>query len=339
MGRCHLTNCFLAFLAAIAMSGCDMDRIESNELTVQGMKYYNSGNVLQAMNAFRSAVTKDPNNDQALYRLAQLEMVQHSYDEAKTHLGLCISLRPDVAQYYYQLGSTQYDQALSLPDSPESQIAKERLYGNCIDAFKKAIELDPAFSEAHLRLGRCYLADARFEDAVRAFEQSIIENPNLKTTGRFGTAIAFKELGILYANFGFYDKAIAVFMQGIRQNPGDFELETEFANVYQDMGRYKEASAHFEGAYDILKKLGGESERSLPAIFGAGSAHYALAKAAQKDGKVRESLDEYALAQQWFKRFNAHAVSDDVRAQRQAANAYISEIDGILKNDLDADEE
>jgi len=330
---------FLQLVLALSLAGCDYAKVESNNLTSQGMKYYNQGNMIQAMNAFRSAITKDPNNDQPLYRLAQLEITQHNYDEAKAHLESCISLRPDVAQYYYMLGTAQYEEAVSLPDTEEAQTPKERLLMKCISSFKQAIKLDPAYAEAHLRLGRCYLANDQFEEAVIAFEDSIKENPTLKSSEKNGSAVAFKELGMLYANYGFYDKATTVFSQGIMHNLGDFQLEIEFANVLQDMGQYEEAVGHYETAYNFIVSQKIDVQQALPAMFGAGMTHYQFARQAAKQTKTRESNDEYDKAQTWFKRFVANASTDELRAQKMAANAYITEIDKILKNGLEAEED
>ncbi len=330
---------FLLLGLALSLAGCDYAKVESNTLTAQGMKYYNQGNAIQAMNAFRTAITKDPNNDQPLYRLAQLEITQHNYDEAKSHLESCISLRPDVAEYYYMLGTAQYEEAMSLPDTEDAQISKERLLTKCIASFKQTVDLDPAYAEAHLRLGRCYLANDQFEEAVLAFEASIKENPHLISSEKNGAAVAFKELGMLYANYGFYDKAIAVFSSGIQHNLGDFQLEIEFANVLQDMERYEEAVMHYETAYSFITSKDIDIQQALPAMFGAGMTHYQFAMQAAKQTKTRESNDEYEKAQKWFKRFVANAATDDVRAQKQAANAYITEIDKILKNGLEAEED
>lgn len=338
-----MKNCLFAKLVwaclPLVMTACDYAAIESTNLTAQGMRYYQSGSSAQAVRAFQSAIMKNPNNDQALYRLAQIELSRKDYQEAKQHFESCISLRPDVAQYWYMLGRAQYEEALELFDDGFQGKRKDTLFDACSQSFGRAIALDPAYAEAHLRQARCYLANGMLQEAVMAFEASIHQNPTLRTSGPNGTAVAFKELGILYATYGFYDKAIAVFSSGILQNPGDVELETEFANVYQDMGRFVESSAHFEAAYEANAARGGKLELVLPAIFGAGVAHYALAKKAFKEGQHRVSNDEYAKAVSWFKKFNHWAAGAELKAQREAATAYIQELDKLLKEIDQTDEE
>lgn len=322
------------------MMACNYAEIESTNLTAQGMRSYNAGSTTQAVAAFQSAIMKNPNNDQALYRLAQIELSRKDYSEAKNHIETCISLRPDVAQYWYMLGKAQYEEALELFVDGFQGSQRDKLFEQCAKSFGQAVELDPAYAEAHLRRARCYLASGDFEKAVLSFEASIRQNPRLRTSGPNGTAVAFKELGILYANYGFYDKAIMVFTSGIIENPGDVELETEFANVYQDMGKYTEASVHFEAAYNANEERKGKAEFVLPAMFGAGVAHYQLAKQAYKEKQQRVSNDEYAKAVSWFKKFNQWATGAELKAQREAATAYVNELDKMLKNiDLTDEEE
>lgn len=325
---------------SMGMTACDYAEIESTNLTAQGMRYYNSGSTTQAVKSFQSAIMKNPNNDQALYRLGQIELSRNDFAQAAEHFETCISLRPDVAQYWYMLGRVEYEEALELFDEGVQGKKKDHLFDQCAKSFGRAIDLDPAYAEAHLRQARCYIANAKFEEGVKAFEASIRQNPTLRTSGPNGTAVAFKELGILYANYGYYDKAITVFTSGIIQNPGDVELETEFANVYQDMGRYEDASVHFEYAYESNKAKGGKAELVLPAMFGAGVAHYELAKRAFKEKQQRVSNDEYEKAVLWFKRFNEWATGAELRPQRDASEAYVKELDKMLKNiDLTDEEE
>ncbi len=330
---------FAILSTMLCLSGCDLAKVESTNLTAKGMKLYQQGSTLSAMQAFTEALRKDPNNDQALYRLAQLEMTQKNYGDAKTHLDQCISLRPNIAQYWYMLGKAEYDEAQEYEKEATLADTRSKLYHKCTESFSKAVELDPAYAEAHLRLARCFLGNAKFEDAVIAFETSIRQNPHLKTTGKFGTAVAFKELGILYANYGFYESAEAVFMSGILANPGDVELETEFANVYQDRGKFGEAAAHFEAAYESLTSQGGATYYILPAIFGAGVAHYSIAQDFIKNGKEREGHDELAKAETWFSKFVMNASTEEVQAQKVAAAAYLEGIRKLLDKDRLEEEE
>ena len=109
---------------SMGMTACDYAEIESTNLTAQGMRYYNSGSTTQAVKSFQSAIMKNPNNDQALYRLGQIELSRNDFAQAAEHFETCISLRPDVAQYWYMLGRVEYEEALELFDEAGVKVEK-----------------------------------------------------------------------------------------------------------------------------------------------------------------------------------------------------------------------
>ncbi|MFO0754615.1 MAG: tetratricopeptide repeat protein, partial [Thermodesulfovibrionales bacterium] len=55
---------------------------------------------------------------------------------------------------------------------------KLRKYSEAIEAFKRAISIDPDYAEAHNNLGVTYLKSGMYKGAVEAFEQAIMIKPD-----------------------------------------------------------------------------------------------------------------------------------------------------------------
>lgn len=68
---------------------------------------------------------------------------------------------------------------------------KLRLYDKAIATFKKALELDPNYADAHNNLGTVYKANGLWEKALEEFKQATLSNPD--------HALAHLNLAIVYA--------------------------------------------------------------------------------------------------------------------------------------------
>ena len=79
-------------------------------------------------------------------------------------------------------------------------------YDDAIDAYKKAIELEPSFGYLYSNLGQVYVSQGRLTDAIDLYEKSIKLLFNNKDK-----AISWTRLGDIYRQLGQYDEAMAAY--------------------------------------------------------------------------------------------------------------------------------
>lgn len=101
-----------------------------------------------------------------------------------------------------------------------TSLQKEVKYQDAVTAYKKAVELLPAFSEAWHQLGWCYNELGRFNDAIDAFKKEELNNPKDPASTHF-------EIGFAYQGLEKYDEAIGRFTAAI-------SLDKVYASAYKE---------------------------------------------------------------------------------------------------------
>jgi Flp pilus assembly protein TadD len=127
------------------------------------------------------------------------------------------------------------------------------LIGDYLDADKwltKMLEWDPNDSEGWYYLGRAKYNENRFEEAVRAFQQSLKLDPkNIKT---------LDNLGLSYVGLGRVDDAISAYrtaldsqQHSLTKNPGPL---IDFGSLLLDQNRTEEAVPYLREAVQIAEQ-------------------------------------------------------------------------------------
>jgi tetratricopeptide (TPR) repeat protein len=113
-------------------------------------------------------------------------------------------------------------------------------YEKAIEAYKRAIELNPDFTEAYYHLGMAYSSLGKYKEAVEAYSRAVRIKPDY--------AAAYYNLGHAYSNLNRHDKAIKAFRQSIQYEPGNVEAYFALGNAYFDSGKEERAVDTFEAA-------------------------------------------------------------------------------------------
>jgi type IV pilus assembly protein PilF len=166
-----------------------------------GLIYMEKAMPNQAMNSFRRALELKPDYSEAHVSLGTIYYSMNRLDDAiasfNRALANVVYETPGIA--YYNLGRTyakkgdpqmalrmyaealRYDHGYLVP-LIEFQIGVVRMdEGNCDKAvghFRKAVELSPAYTEAHLKLGECFLKQGNGKEAAQSFQTVIQQAPN-----------------------------------------------------------------------------------------------------------------------------------------------------------------
>jgi tetratricopeptide (TPR) repeat protein len=116
-------------------------------------------------------------------------------------------------------------------------------YEKAIDTFKKAIEIDPAMTEAFNNLGLTYTEINEEEKATEAFKTAIRLSPEL--------AAAYNNLGFVFYRLGSYEEAIEMYNEAIGRSRDSSSAYTNLGNAYYRLDRIEEAIEAWNQALKI----------------------------------------------------------------------------------------
>jgi tetratricopeptide (TPR) repeat protein len=108
--------------------------------------------------------------------------------------------------------------------------------GQCekaLDLFKKAIDLDPAMTEAYNNLGLTYTEINEEEKATEAFKKAIALSPEL--------AAAYNNLGYVFYRLGSYKEAIEMYNEAIGRSNDSSSAYTNLGNAYYKLEKIEDA--------------------------------------------------------------------------------------------------
>jgi tetratricopeptide (TPR) repeat protein len=258
-----------------------------------GFAYIKSGMYKEAIEAFKQAISIDPDDAMAHYNLG------HAYGNLgmnKEGIEACkqaIRINPALSEAHYNLGLAYvksgmnkegleaFKQAISI--DPDDAMAHSNLgvaYGNLgmnkegIMSYKQAISIDPDYAKAHSNLGAAYGNLGMYKEAIVAFKQAISIDPD--------DAMAHYNLGYAYGNLGMNKEGIEACKQAIRIDSDYAEAHYILGCAYGELGRYEEAIEACKQAIRI------DSDYA--------EAHSGLGLTYGKSGMYKEAIDMFKQA-------------------------------------------
>lgn len=138
-------------------------------------------------------------------------------------------------QYYFGLGLMK-ERAILLPEGPQ----KTQLLNEAVQAFTKAIEILPKYSDAWGQRGLAYFRLGQTEAAIYDYNQSTTHNPSNATT--------WSNLGSLYFQNQRYQEAKYTYEQAIKYNPNHIDALANYASTLGTLGDFNGAITYFKKA-------------------------------------------------------------------------------------------
>jgi len=117
-------------------------------------------------------------------------------------------------------------------------------YAVAEDSYKKAIELDPNYSEAHNNICVLYLKRKRYDDAIK---HCLIAAEDRLYKTRFK---AYTTAGVAYFNKGDREKAEELYAKSLKINPVYVYTLIEYGKLYSSYGRLDDAIDSFKKAVE-----------------------------------------------------------------------------------------
>jgi tetratricopeptide (TPR) repeat protein len=225
----------------------------------EGVKLKNSKNYKEALTAFKNAITKKADYEDAIYEAGWCCNELEKYAEAVTYLEKAAKLSPSAAKIFYELGYAyentkkendaivNYKKALEL--YPEYYDASKNIgdiyykkadYKTALVYMEQYLKADDADNYHYYKAGWCCNDLEKYKDAITYMEKYEPEDDNDK-------AKKFAEIGFANYKLENNDKAIEAYKNAISFKPDYGVALRGLGNVYYNNTKeYPQAIKYFE---------------------------------------------------------------------------------------------
>jgi tetratricopeptide (TPR) repeat protein len=147
-------------------------------------------------------------------------------------------------------------------------------FEKAIEAYKKAIEINPDSDMAYSNMGSAYAGLKKFEEAIEACKKAIEIDPD--SDG------AHHNIGLAYYNLGKFERAIEAYKKAIEIKPDSYMAYCNMGLAYDKLGELKEAIKAHKKAIEFNSNID-------KAYCGMGHAYASL-------DKLKEAIEAYKKA-------------------------------------------
>lgn len=232
----------------------------AQSLYEEALARYRAKEYSAAVTAAARAVERDAHNA-AYHHIYGLSLATvERFREAEEHLNKAIGLKPDTANYHYDLGFVLYQQ---------------KKYDQSVPVLKRAVELDGENVMARFLLGRTYVSSHR-SLLIGNFSELALEQFAYvaKRNRRFPT-VHF-HIAQIHSNNGFVDKALQELKTELKYHPSNTQARVA-------LGELLLKSGHTEAALEQMQT----AEKNAPNV---GLVHYTLAKVYRESDQMEKAI-------------------------------------------------
>ena len=183
------------------------------------------GKIADAIASYERAIATNPDYVDGYRAIAQVHFQQNNPDSAQEIYERAENCNLELLQAkdYNALGIAYLQKITTI--SSEEQSPKENLENQAITCFERAIQIDPAYADAHCNLGSTFIRKDRIKDAIIAYKEAIDIDPNF--------AQPYFNLGIVLNNIGKVEEAIACFQSAIELVPNWIEAKENLGKILE----------------------------------------------------------------------------------------------------------
>lgn len=233
----------------------------TNETIDSAIKYYQSGDLLQAEKTCRIILQKQPDNADALHCLGVIYSQSGQTDLAINYIKRALQIDPAFTDAYNNLGNL-YQNIKQLDEA--------------IDSYRKALQLNPNSAETYYNLGVCLQDKGLRDEAVGCYRKALQLN--------FNTYGLFNNLGLALQDIGQLDEAITSYRNAIKLNSDFASAYYNLGNVFRDKEQLDEAINYYQRAIQINPEYS--------------DAYVNLGIAFKDKGRIDEAITSYQKALQ-----------------------------------------
>ncbi len=251
----------LVLVVGMLIVGCDRERAQAVRKLNEGLKAYKQGSAAKAVEMMEKAAELDADFAKPHYQAAQIyELELDQLDKAENHYRQAVQLESQNTDYTYALARV---------------LAEQGDYEDAVRYYRKTTSLDESHAKAWFRLGLAQRALGKHAEAVDSYMRAIEANPRVRMDDEDAGGAHYHALGDLYIEFGFHDKALKVYENGLTNNP-------DAPRLYQGQGLAQLRLERYGAAVESFEKV-------LEMDDSHGSALYNLAVARNEMGEPKEA--------------------------------------------------
>jgi tetratricopeptide (TPR) repeat protein len=150
-----------------------------------------------AIESYRNAISKNPNDPSIYLSIARFEAGRKEYSKAKSAIGSALQIKPNYVDAIFLLVQIQIAEGKVSDALTSARVAAEispndpnvffqlgllrynsKSYKDAITAFAQAVEISPEYANARYFLGLSYSAIGKYSDGAKHFEILAEANPN-----------------------------------------------------------------------------------------------------------------------------------------------------------------
>jgi tetratricopeptide (TPR) repeat protein len=186
-----------------------------------------------AIAAYRDALARDDEHQNALFSLALAYKDEGRFDEARVGFERARELDPRNGKVLWQLADLWMRQG----DTTRAEAI-------VTDALAQQVD-EPRFL---LKLGEICIEAKRFDEAEQALRRALEKKPAL--------VLAHYDLGLVHEGKGQIEQAIASYQAELARNPTAYRAAFNAAKLLQKVGRTSDAIVHFRKVVEIEPAFG-----------------------------------------------------------------------------------
>jgi len=217
----------------------------------------NPDNNAVAIQLFEQSVAADPNFAAAYAELARAYTIkarysgtapekQKLYEDAEVDVEKALAIDPNLAEGHFARGLMLWTPYKRFP------------HDQAVQSYRRAIELNPNFDEAHHQLGFIYVHIGLLDKGQQEIERALAINP--------GNTLARYRLGVINMCRAKYEEAFQIFNSTpLKMNPSLLAFYT--SNALFRLGRNEEASALIQQFFKDYPKDEGGAVTSVKAMM------------------------------------------------------------------------
>ncbi len=187
-----------------------------NEFVHEGIQYMDQGQLPEAAEQFQKAISLNPNNLDARFRLGFVLISQKKYPEAVELFEGLIMADPQNINAFFMLGIAY---------------SELRAYYPCIANLQHALRIEPAFVEARLTLADAYHNQGKYLISMRELDALEGYIPDEDTT--------YLHRGMILMELERFDEAVPYFEKVIELKPNVIEAYELLVGLYSNAGDFE----------------------------------------------------------------------------------------------------
>ena len=203
------------------------------ELEKQGDDLRSRKQYIDAIDYYRAALTKDPQNAALCNKLGIAELMLQRFKEAGKNFERAIKANHSFPEAYNNLGVIDYER---------------KKYRSSVKQYKKALAIEPDSASFYSNLGAAYFARKEFEHATEAYAKAVQIDPAIfERTSHSGISAQMASpedrahydfvLAKLYAKMGDHDHSLEFLRKSMEEGYKDVKdvyTDPEFAELRKD---------------------------------------------------------------------------------------------------------